>query len=295
MQRLGNLERFDLAHELVGRTFLQEEAAVEQHPHRLDGVERDAFCPLEDLLAQLRRQPGHQPDQQLLHRLLRKRLEVERCEVSVPGTPGRPLLQQLRPRQRDHEQRLVARPIEQVLDEVEHRRVRPLHVLEGEDRRVRVGEPLEEQTPCREQILPLVGRRLPEAEQLRQPRLDEAPLLGIEQVLLQRGSELLQRLLRRLVLRDPAAPPHHVRKRPVGHALAVRETAAAMPVDGLDDAVEVLVELPRQSRLADAAAIPVTETSLRPRLLGAYVEQILDLPQLPVATDERRLQPLRFQ
>ena len=31
---------------------------------------------------------------------------------------------------------------------------------------------------------------------------------------------------------------------------------------------------------------------LRPLLLGAHVEQILDLTQLAVAADERRLQPL---
>ena len=64
--------------------------------------------------------------------------------------------------------------------------------------------------------------------------------------------KLPQRLVLWLVLGDPAAPPHHVRERPVGHAFAVGETAAAVPVDRLDDPVEVLVELPREPRLADA-------------------------------------------
>ena len=45
--------------------------------------------------------------------------------------PG-PALGQLRPRQREHEQRVVSRPLEQVLDEVEQARVRPLQVLEDE-------------------------------------------------------------------------------------------------------------------------------------------------------------------
>jgi hypothetical protein len=97
--------------------------------------------------------------------------------------PGRPLLQQLRPGEGDHEQRLVARPLQQVLDEVEQARVRPLHVLEGEHGRVGVGQPLEEQPPGREQILPLMRRTLSQAEQLRQPRLHEAALLRIEQML----------------------------------------------------------------------------------------------------------------
>ena len=70
--------------------------------------------------------------------------------------PGRPLLQQFRPSQGDYEQRLVARPLQQVLDEVEETRVRPLHVLEGQHRRIRVGQALEEEPPCREQVLSLV-------------------------------------------------------------------------------------------------------------------------------------------
>ena len=294
VQRLGDLERVDLAHELVGRTFLHEKATVEQHPHRLDGVQRDAFGPFQDLLAQLRRQPRHQTDEQLLHSLRGERLEVERGEVAVPRAPGRPLLEELGPRQRDHEQRLVARPLEQVLDEVEQRGICPLHVLEGEDRRVRVGQTLEEQAPGCEKVLPLLRSAFAEREQLREPGLDEAPLLRIEQVLLERCLQLLQRHLRPLVLGDPAAPPHHVRQRPVGHALAVREAAAAMPVDRLDDPVEVLVELPREPRLADPGD-PGHRHQLRPPLLRRDVEKVLDLPQLAVTADERRLQTLRLQ
>ena len=155
-------------------------------------------------------------------------------------------------------------------------------------------KPLEEQPPGGEQVLPLVRSAFAEREQLRQPGLDEPPLLRIEQVLLERCLQLLQRLLLLLVLGDPAAPPHHVRQRPVGHALAVRETAAAMPVDRLNDPVEVLVELPREPRLADPGD-PGDRDQLRPPLLRADVEQILDLAQLAVAADERRLQPLRLQ
>ena len=135
---------------------------------------------------------------------------------------------------------------------------------------------------------------LAQAEQLREPRLDEPALLRVEQMLLQRRLQLPQRLVLRVVLGDPAAHPHHVRERPVGHALAVGEAAAAVPVDGLAMPVEVLVELPRQPRLADPGD-PGHGDELRPALLGADVEQVLDLPQLAVAADERRLEPLRLQ
>ena len=65
---------------------------------------------------------------------------------------------------------------------------------------------------------------------MREPRLDEPPLLGVEDVLLERRVQLRERRRRLLVLGDPAAHPHHVGERPVGDALAVGEAAAAVPV-----------------------------------------------------------------
>ena len=54
----------------------------------------------------------------------------------------------------------------QILDEVEQARVRPLHVLEDEDGRVRAREPLEEQPLAREQVVALVrGGLLRDPEQ----------------------------------------------------------------------------------------------------------------------------------
>ena len=93
--------------------------------------------------------------------------------------PGRPLLEQLGPGEGDHAQRRVARPLEQVLDEVEQRRVRPLHVLEREYRRIHVREPLEEETPGGEQVLPFVRLVLAEPEQVSEPRLDEPALVRV--------------------------------------------------------------------------------------------------------------------
>ena len=55
VQRLRHLERVDLADRPVDGALLDEQAAVEQHPHRLDRVERDALGAGEDLLAQRRR------------------------------------------------------------------------------------------------------------------------------------------------------------------------------------------------------------------------------------------------
>ena len=56
-----------------------------------------------------------------------------------------------------------------------------------------IRQPLEEQPPSREQILTVTHLVLTETEQLRQPRLDEAALLRIEQMLLKRRAQLLLR------------------------------------------------------------------------------------------------------
>ena len=113
-------------------------------------------------------------------------------------------------------------------------------------------------------------------------------------MLLDDGRKLLERGSRRLVLGDPGAHAHHVGERPVGDALAVRQTAAAVPVRDLGDAVEVLVELPRQPRLADAGD-PGDRDQLRLPLVRADMEEILDLAELTVAADERRLEPCRLE
>jgi len=169
VQRFRHLERVDRPRHAVGGAFLNKEAAVEEHPHGLDRVEGDAFGTREDPVAYLRGEPRHEPGQQLLHRLLRERLQVERAEAALPGAPGRPPLEQLRPRQCDHEDRRASRPVEQVLDEVEQARVRPLHVLESQHSRIALGQALEEQPPGGEQVLLVAGMVLgqPEHELLR--------------------------------------------------------------------------------------------------------------------------------
>ena len=164
MEGFRHLERLDLSRRRVDGPVLIEQAAVEQHPHRLHRIQRHPFSARQDLLAQTRRQAGHQPLQQLLHRALRERLQEERGEIPLAGAPARAALLQLRTGQGDHIDRVLARPLQQVLDEVEQARVRPLHVLEGEHCRVRLRQPLEEQPPGREQILPVARGCLVQTE-----------------------------------------------------------------------------------------------------------------------------------
>ena len=113
----------------------RQHATVEEHADRLDRVERHALGALPDPCAEIVRKPGYQAAKELVSRLLRKRFEEQRAEAPPAGAPGRPPLEQLRARQREHEDRMAPRPLEEVLDEVEQTRVRPVKVFEQEDDR----------------------------------------------------------------------------------------------------------------------------------------------------------------
>jgi hypothetical protein len=107
LQRLGHLERLDRPHRPVHASLLNEQPPVEQHAHRLDCVQRHALGARQDPPSDLRRQSGDEAREQLLHRLLGERLEVKPTEHTLPGAPLRPPLEQLRPRERDHVERVV--------------------------------------------------------------------------------------------------------------------------------------------------------------------------------------------
>ena len=67
--------------------------------------------------------------------------------------------------------------------------------------------------------------------------------------------------------------------------------ASLVPQHALDDAVDVLEELPREAALADAR-LPGDRDEPDPPLARAGVEQVLEQPELRVAPDERRLEPV---
>ena len=264
--------------------------AVRQRADRLQRVERDPLGLRGDARARRVGQAVDQAVEQLTDRGLVERVEVDRRHAAAAGEPLRALLHQLRPRQDHDEDRVLGRPLHQVRDERQHPGVGPVDVLEGHDDRVLVREPLEEQPPTREELLAAqAGLRDP--EQRAEARGEERALLRVGDPALQALRELARRLLGGLVVGDAEAVADHLAQRPVGDAVAIGQTAPVVPEDVVVQAVEVLLELPQQARLADARGAG-DDHEAHGAAIHAAVEELLDESQLGVAAHERRLQPV---
>ena len=123
-------------------------------------------------------QARHEAGEQLAHRRLGQRLEVERGEVALAGAPVRALLEQLRAGQRDDVDRDAAAPLEEVVDEVEQARCRRSG---SPRRRGRPGPSPASRSKNVRQAPNSCSEPTPDldAEQGEQRRLDPAPLVGV--------------------------------------------------------------------------------------------------------------------
>jgi hypothetical protein len=83
--------------------------------------------------------------------------------------PRRPPLDELGPREREEHHRVVPNVGHEVIDQVKHRVIRPVQVLEHEQERVAFGHVLDEPTCAEQQMDLVVWRRVePEPEEHRQ-------------------------------------------------------------------------------------------------------------------------------
>ena len=167
----------------------------------------------------------------------------------------------------------------------------PVQVLEHQDDRAGRGEPLEQDTPAREQLVRGDGG-IPHAQQGEDRGLDPGALLVIGDVPLEHLADLGPRLALVGGLREAASGPDHLAQGPERHAAAVRRGAAVVPPDGVHHAVEVLLELPRQAALAHAGRARDRDEA-GSTLAGRRMEEVLEHPDLLVATHERGLEELR--
>ena len=158
--------------------------------------------------------------------------------------------------------------------------VGPVEVLEDEDGGPLLGHPLEEEPPGGEEVLPVGAVALLSPSRWCEPRLDPRPLLGVGDVLRERGAQLGERRVRRLVLEDPRAHAHHLGERPVRDAFAVREAAAAVPPDAARRARRCTSRTPRRAATCRCPRRRSRRSSCAPALLRGGVEELLDEPQL---------------
>ena len=76
------------------------------------------------------------------------------------------------------EDRMVAAPVEEVLDEGDQPFVGPVDVLEDDHEGPLLGEPLEEAPPGGEEVLAVGRAPLRETEEMEEPRLDPGALVA---------------------------------------------------------------------------------------------------------------------
>ena len=82
LQRLGNVERREIAGDVVPAFAPLQQAAVEEHAYRLDGVERRSVRTGADPVESIVRQTRNQAEQELVDRSVTQRLEGERRVVA---------------------------------------------------------------------------------------------------------------------------------------------------------------------------------------------------------------------
>ena len=168
----------------LGKRQVVRRAALEVELRELLGVERVALRALEQRLLDLRREQRaleHVRDEER-GLLVRERREADRRGVELAAAPAGSSLEELRPGAADDEERDVAQPVDELVDEVEQAVVGPVQILEHEDERALLGERLEEAPPGGEGLAAAVatepGLGL-EPDERTEVRLDPAGIGGV--------------------------------------------------------------------------------------------------------------------
>ena len=210
-----------------------------------------------------------------------QRLEEDRGRIQPPATPLRPDLVELGPCDADEEQRCLVRPLGEVVDEVEKRRLAPVDVVEDEDERTTACQSLEERAH-RPEAFVRAAHVVGQADHLPEPLGDRVRLL----YLVEQSGELGQARRCRVSIVEVRDVADRLEHRPIGDPLAVRQTAAARD-DGFRR--NVVDELPNEARFPHARGTENREEltgTIRYRLL----ERVVHSSPLPLAADHRRVE-----
>src|SRR5262249_31918778 len=145
--------------ELPPRSVTDEKPTLDDHAHELLGIKWVPVGACEERLTELVGHAGLAQEQRdELRRLVacqRRQCRRERVRVAAPA---RPSLLELGPRSAEEDERRIAAPVGDVLDEVEQRVVGPVEVLEQQDERCAFRQRLEVASPSRERLVASVAR-----------------------------------------------------------------------------------------------------------------------------------------
>ncbi len=234
-QRLKRLRNRDV----VAGTFAQ-------HLHELLGVERVAAGALEQALLRLGREhrPFEQSTDQPRRVVVRERRQRDRRRVSRAAAPRRVELEELGTRGAEDDERNGSRPRDQVLDELEQRRVCPVEVLDDEDEGSLRRNRFEKGTPGGERLVAVrCGFALGGSNEPRELAFDPRPLGGAREERLDGCRELVARRRRVVGLENAGVCLDDLAERPQRDAFPVRQAASLPPVDELRLRIDVLAQL----------------------------------------------------
>ena len=270
--------------------------AVDEHPDVLLGVERVSVRRRKEHGLRLGREHGllQQAADHARNIVVGERREGDRERVALASAPSAAAIEQLRASGADHEHRHAARPIDEMVDEVEQCVVGPVKVLEHEHERVALRQRLEKASPGRRRFALAVAARGAvglEARQRPQVLFDPGGLRFVADQVRHGRPELGVRLVGGVGVQDAGLGGDHLAQRPVGDAVAVRQRPALAPRDEVRLALDRLEELPDEPALADAGN--AHERDQLYRSLGpAPAEGVEEEVHLGPAADERRRGPL---
>ena len=177
--------------------------------------------------------PGHEGVDERVHRPRVERIEGDAHPIATGPESGTALLD-LGSGEHEHEDRLVAGPVDEVIEEVEQLVVGVVGVLDQEHHRVGAS-PAARRTAASRRTAPRARElrtgvaRYRDAEQASDPGPDEQPIVDVGDVPLEPARQLDRGDLRRILLGDAEALADDLGERPEHQALAVRQTAAAVP------------------------------------------------------------------
>ena len=206
-----------------------------------------------------------------------KRCELERRRISLAPSPGRSCLEQFGTPHTQQENWRVGGEVDEVLDEIEERRLGPMEILEDDDDGVRSRRRLQELS-CGDEDLVGLRHGLAETDG-RTHSVDDPVRIGLA---VHDVEELG-------ALRWPGLAENELTERPEGDSFAVRKAPA---VQHRGSGGKQRRQLQREPRLPDPGRAEEGD-ELEATLANGAVEGAAQLDELNVSADERCLEATR--